>query len=241
MLRRTFQCAHRTCLPAARQHLPARTCLHPHLPAPHRALCACSKQTPPPPPAREVSATPAACGSGTPGGDSSEFWKSRPVWRRAAANTLRCLVGCSVGDLSALWLLQTHAPALSVTATVAAACAAGIGTSLALETVVLRATEGFAWPLAARTAWNMSLVRLHQPAALCIQPAALCIQPTAMCTQPATRRTQPANRRSSLQTCVPSLQPGVSSLQPGVPSLQPRVPRCRCSRWSSPRTPSRSA
>ena len=85
---------------------------------------------------------------------------SRPVWRRAAANTLRCLVGCSLGDLSALYLLQTHAAALPVAATVATACAAGIGTSLALETVVLRATEGFAWPLAARTAWNMSLVSM---------------------------------------------------------------------------------
>lgn len=134
MLRLSSRCLHRTSAPVR-----------------YRMLCACSskptpcsKQAPPP----------------TEGGGDSEFWKSRPVWRRAAANTLRCLVGCSLGDLSALYLLQTHAAALPVAATVATACAAGIGTSLALETVVLRATEGFAWPLAARTAWNMSLVSM---------------------------------------------------------------------------------
>ena len=82
------------------------------------------------------------------------------MWRRAAANTTRCLVGCSIGDLGVLWLIQTHAPALPVAATVTAACTAGIGTSLALETVVLRATEGFDWQLAARTAWNMSLTSM---------------------------------------------------------------------------------
>ena len=95
-----------------------------------------------------------------PGADSAEFWASLPVWRRAAANTTRCLVGCSIGDLGTLWLIQMHAPALPVAATVAAACAAGISTSLALETVVLRVTEGFEWQLAARTAWNMSLTSM---------------------------------------------------------------------------------
>jgi len=104
----------------------------------------------------------ASCPSTTdpPASDSTEFWTSAPVWRRAAANTTRCLIGCSIGDLGTLWLIQTHAPALPVAATVAAACTAGIGTSLALETVVLRATEGFEWRLAARTAWNMSLTSM---------------------------------------------------------------------------------
>ena len=131
-------------------------CLHrTSAPVRYRMLCACSSKQTPPTPCSKQAPPPTEVG-----GDSAEFWKSRPVWRRAAANTLRCLVGCSLGDLSALYLLQTHAAALPVAATVATACAAGIGTSLALETVVLRATEGFAWPLAARTAWNMSLVSM---------------------------------------------------------------------------------
>jgi hypothetical protein len=136
-------------------HLSSR-CLHrTSAPVRYRMLCACSsKQTPPTPCSKQAPQLTEVRG------DSAEFWKSRTVWRRAAANTLRCLVGCSLGDLSALYLLQTHAAALPVAATVATACAAGIGTSLALETVVLRATEGFAWPLAARTAFNMSLVSM---------------------------------------------------------------------------------
>ena len=57
-------------------------------------------------------------------------------------------------------LLQAYYPDLSVAVTVATSCAAGIGTSLALETAVLRAREGFAWGLALRTAFGMSMVSM---------------------------------------------------------------------------------
>lgn len=43
------------------------------------------------------------------------FWKCRHTWRRAGVNTLRCLVGCTVGDFSALWMLQTYYPELGMT------------------------------------------------------------------------------------------------------------------------------
>lgn len=42
------------------------------------------------------------------------FWKCRHTWRRAGVNTLRCLVGCTVGDFSALWMLQTYYPELGM-------------------------------------------------------------------------------------------------------------------------------
>ncbi|KAL2843554.1 hypothetical protein BJX68DRAFT_154775 [Aspergillus pseudodeflectus] len=42
------------------------------------------------------------------------FWSCRHTWRRAGINTLRCLVGCTVGDFSALWMLQTYAPDLGM-------------------------------------------------------------------------------------------------------------------------------
>jgi hypothetical protein len=45
---------------------------------------------------------------------SSEFWSSRPTWRRAGVNTLRCLVGCTAGDFSAMWYLQAHHPELGM-------------------------------------------------------------------------------------------------------------------------------
>ena len=38
---------------------------------------------------------------------STQFWASPSVWRRAGVNTARCLVGCTVGDFSAMWYLQS--------------------------------------------------------------------------------------------------------------------------------------
>ena len=59
-----------------------------------------------------------------------------------------------------LYALQAHAPELGLTATVAAACVAGISTSMALETVVLRVTEELPWRTALRTATGMSLLSM---------------------------------------------------------------------------------
>lgn len=42
------------------------------------------------------------------------FWSSRPTWHRASLNTLRCLVGCTTGDFSAMWLLQSYYPELGM-------------------------------------------------------------------------------------------------------------------------------
>lgn len=44
----------------------------------------------------------------------ASFWSSRSTWNRAAINTLRCLVGCTIGDFSALWVLQTYLPGLGM-------------------------------------------------------------------------------------------------------------------------------
>jgi hypothetical protein len=49
------------------------------------------------------------------------FWSCRGTWRRAGVNTLRCLVGCTAGDFSALWTLQTYMPEM------------GMGTIMALS------------------------------------------------------------------------------------------------------------
>lgn len=45
---------------------------------------------------------------------SSSFWSCRSTWRRAGINTLRCLIGCTVGDFSALWTLQSYYPELGM-------------------------------------------------------------------------------------------------------------------------------
>ena len=43
---------------------------------------------------------------------SADFWSSRSTWQRAGVNTLRCLVGCTLGDFSAMWYLQAFHPDL---------------------------------------------------------------------------------------------------------------------------------
>lgn len=42
------------------------------------------------------------------------FWTSTTLWKRAFANTFRCLVGCTLGDFSTMWFLQVHHPELGV-------------------------------------------------------------------------------------------------------------------------------
>jgi hypothetical protein len=41
------------------------------------------------------------------------FWKCRHTWRRAMVNTTRCLIGCSLGDLSTMYYLMTYHPAMN--------------------------------------------------------------------------------------------------------------------------------
>lgn len=43
-----------------------------------------------------------------------KFWTTKSAWKRASINTLRCLVGCTLGDFSALWILQTYYPHLGM-------------------------------------------------------------------------------------------------------------------------------
>lgn len=108
------------------------------------------------------------------------FWACRHTWKRARINTLRCLVGCTVGDLSTFWALQTFLPEMGMgpmmalsskispshnlnlaTESVRIAVTAGISTSILLETVLLkRGRDQLSWPLAARTAMGMSLVSM---------------------------------------------------------------------------------
>ncbi|KAL3431720.1 hypothetical protein BDV09DRAFT_144108 [Aspergillus tetrazonus] len=89
------------------------------------------------------------------------FWTCRSTWRRAGINTLRCLVGCTVGDFAALWTLQTYCPELGMGTIMAASMASGITTSIILETVLLRhGPDRLPWSAAVRTAMGMSLVSM---------------------------------------------------------------------------------
>ncbi|KUM65627.1 hypothetical protein ACN42_g1490 [Penicillium freii] len=92
---------------------------------------------------------------------SLPFWTCRSTWKRAGINTLRCLVGCTAGDFSALWILQTYYPEMGMSSIMALSMASGITTSVILETILLRrGADQLSWPMAARTAMGMSMVSI---------------------------------------------------------------------------------
>ncbi|KAF6798788.1 hypothetical protein CSOJ01_12629 [Colletotrichum sojae] len=92
---------------------------------------------------------------------SWDFWASRPTWKRAAVNTFRCLVGCTLGDFSAMWYLQSFHSEMAVESVMAISMASGLTTSLLLETVLLKLGEDkLPWGVAAKTAAGMSMISM---------------------------------------------------------------------------------
>jgi copper chaperone CopZ len=87
-------------------------------------------------------------------------WDDKSVWRRAAFNTLNCLIGCSIGDFAMILFLQRFYPSTSMTAQMILAVIAGLMTSVAFETVLLRTREKFAWTAAFQTALSMSFISM---------------------------------------------------------------------------------
>lgn len=90
-----------------------------------------------------------------------EFWQSTSAWRRAAINTFRCLIGCTAGDFSAMWSLQSFYPEIGIPSIMAISMASGLASSITLETVLLRYGKDRLETLAAlKTALGMSLVSM---------------------------------------------------------------------------------
>ncbi|GBF59650.1 hypothetical protein TMEN_1174 [Trichophyton mentagrophytes] len=89
------------------------------------------------------------------------FWSSKPTWKRAGVNTFRCLIGCSLGDFSAMWFLQSCYPGIGTGIIMGIAMASGLTSSMLLETVLLRlGRDQLSWKAAAKTAAGMSLVSM---------------------------------------------------------------------------------
>lgn len=115
---------------------------------------------------------------------SLEFWSSPYLWKRAGINTFRCLIGCSLGDFSAMWFLQAYYPDLSVGLIMGVSSKffktrilcftvpilicmchrlviSGLSTSMLLETVLLQlGRDQLTWITAAKTAAGMSMVSM---------------------------------------------------------------------------------
>ncbi|KLJ06302.1 hypothetical protein EMPG_10286 [Blastomyces silverae] len=89
------------------------------------------------------------------------FWKSRSIWKRAMLNTTRCLIGCTIGDFSAMWFLQAYYPDLGVGYIMGVAMASGIASSMTLETVLLHlGRDKLGWAQAFKTAAGMSTISM---------------------------------------------------------------------------------
>ncbi|RLM00737.1 hypothetical protein CFD26_108417 [Aspergillus turcosus] len=92
---------------------------------------------------------------------SLSFWSSKTGWKRAAVNTLRCLAGCTLGDFSALWVLQSLYGHWGMGTIMGVSMASGVTTSILLETILLRrGVDKLPWGMAFRTATGMSLVSM---------------------------------------------------------------------------------
>ncbi|MEM6522328.1 MAG: DUF4396 domain-containing protein [Bacteroidota bacterium] len=92
--------------------------------------------------------------------DSTGFWTDLPKWNRASFNTLNCLIGCSIGDFGMVFFLQAYYPETSMGLQMVLAIIAGLCTSIALETVLLKKREHFSWSLALKTAFGMSFISM---------------------------------------------------------------------------------
>jgi hypothetical protein len=88
------------------------------------------------------------------------FWSDRKVWRVASRNTLNCLIGCMIGDISMIVYMQTYHPNAPMLLTMGLAMAAGLVTSILFESAILRWREGFAWRAAFTMAFSMSFLSM---------------------------------------------------------------------------------
>ncbi|KAB8238488.1 DUF4396 domain-containing protein [Aspergillus alliaceus] len=89
------------------------------------------------------------------------FWTDKPAWSRAGINTLRCLVGCTMGDFSALWLLQSFCPDWGMGVVMGVSMASGLLSSLTLETTLLiHGKDKLPWKHAFKTACGMSFISM---------------------------------------------------------------------------------
>lgn len=91
---------------------------------------------------------------------ASGFWTDLKAWNRAGFNTLNCLIGCSIGDFGMVFYLQAFYPSTPLMAQMILAIIAGLITSIALETTILRWREKFSWVFALKTAFGMSFLSM---------------------------------------------------------------------------------
>lgn len=89
------------------------------------------------------------------------LWNNTTNWKKAARNTLWCLLGCSIGDFGTILYFQLyHAEYSVVWVVMALAIINGLITSIMLETIILKIMDGFVWLKAFEVAVGMSLISM---------------------------------------------------------------------------------
>ncbi len=126
------------------------------------ASSACHKNSP-----KEPASSPATTDTSNtqllhlPPTRSLAFWLDPPTWRQSAINTIHCLLGCSIGDLSALFIFANYFPHVPMLVVMPIAMTSGIASSTLLETLRLKyALPSLGWRGAVRTALNMSFLSM---------------------------------------------------------------------------------
>jgi hypothetical protein len=92
--------------------------------------------------------------------NSKGFWSDRSAWHKSAVHTLNCLLGCSIGDFGMIIFLQVYYPGTPMMLQMILAVIAGLLTSLALETSILRFKLHMPWKQAFRMALSMSMISI---------------------------------------------------------------------------------
>jgi|TARA_A100001011_G_scaffold236955_1_gene244896 hypothetical protein len=85
-------------------------------------------------------------------------WTCKHTWKKASANTLWCLLGCSIGDFGTIYFFQVYPMDISTLNIMILAIINGLITSIILETIILLKQMSFRQALT--TALGMSLISM---------------------------------------------------------------------------------
>ena len=85
-------------------------------------------------------------------------WKCKHTWKKSAVNTAWCLLGCSIGDFSTIYIFQIIEHSWMVWQVMLLAMINGLATSIMLETYILSKQMNFTEAL--KTAFGMSFISM---------------------------------------------------------------------------------
>lgn len=88
------------------------------------------------------------------------FWNNLTNWKKAAYNTLWCLIGCSIGDFGTILFFQLYFPTAPIFNVMILAIINGLCTSIILESIILKIKDNFSWNDAIGFAIKMSFISM---------------------------------------------------------------------------------